>query len=234
MLITAAAELAIVAMATLVTPLGAGAALRAAAAVLGSIVISAAIYFFIWPRSNAAAFASAIALHFEHSARCLDALVHCLLHPDIHLKRQACFERERVRNAVAFNQRLVDEQLPQAVLDSTKPAVRSMYDTLECLLVLDRSVPALSALNGAGEARAAFAAGLREFSDRFENFLLNPPSAAMMLGDVQRAAAFAPVETDDQQLLLLGTVFWMRRMDAAQRQLLRDILSLPPEMLPQR
>jgi hypothetical protein len=81
--------------------------------------------------------------------------------------------------------------------------------------------------------RAEVASGLREFAAGFKELHREPPSSAAMLGDLQRAAAYAPVQSDDERLLLMGTVFWMRRMDVVYRQFAPEIAALPAEIIPQ-
>jgi hypothetical protein len=235
MLIGVAVQVAILAVVILVSPVPAVVGLKAALAIAGSLAISVGIHFFLWPRSNRAAFVAALQLQCEHTARCLDALSTFLVEPNIRSRRQACVEHACVRNAVAFNQHLIDERMAAPVLEAVRPVIRSMYDALECLAILDRTAAALSLLNsGTENVRAEVASGLREFAARFQELHLEPASTAAMLGGLQMAAASAPVQSDDERLLLIGTVFWMRRMDAVYRQFAREIAALPAEIIPQQ
>jgi hypothetical protein len=235
MLIAGWAHLAILVVVILVSPVVAVVGVKAAIAVVGSFTISAGTHFFLWPRSNCTAFVAALQLQCEHTARCLDALSAFLVEPDTRSRRQACMEHVRVRNAVAFNQHLIDERMTAPVLEAVRPVIRCMYDALECLAILDRTAAALSVLNSATEeVRAAVASGLHEFAARFQELHREPPSTAVMMGDLQRAAAYAAVQSDDERLLLIGTVFWMRRMDAVYRQFAREIAALPAEIIPQQ
>ncbi len=227
------AQFVVLGIVVLLSPVSAGGAVKAVTAMTGAFAISAAIYFFLWPRSNLAAFMAALHLQFEHTARCLGALSARLTEPDVGSMRAACRERERVRSLVAFNQELMDQRMTRPLLDTIGPVVRCMYDALECLAIIDRSSAALCASNSRGaKLRAGVAGALSEFSRRFHDVDSDPPSAAAMLGDLQNAAC-AALETDHERLLLLGTVFWMRRMDAVQRQFVRELAALPVEMIPQ-
>jgi hypothetical protein len=88
-----------------------------------------------------------------------------------------------------------------------------MYDALECLAVLDKTAAALSRLRfGTETVRGQVASALREFAARFQDPHCDPPGAAA----------------------LLGAVFWMRRMDAVQRQFAREIAALPSEIITQK
>jgi hypothetical protein len=234
MVIASATQFALLGMVILVSPVPAVAGVKAALAIAGSLAVSAGIHFFLWRRSNIAAFIAALQLQCEHTARCLDALSAFLVEPDIRSRRQACMEHARARNAVAFNQHLMDERMAAPVLEAVRPVIRCMYDALECLAILDRTAAVLSLLNsGTGEMRAVVASGLREFAARFHHSHREPPSTVAIMGDLQMAAAYAPVQSDDERLLLLGTVFWMRRMDAVHRQFVREIAALPAEIIPQ-
>jgi hypothetical protein len=234
MLMAGTAQMAILGIVVLVSPVSAAVGLKALPSIAGAVAISGGVYFFLWPRSNMAAFLAALQLQCEHTAHCLDALSACLLEPSVWLRREACLERERVRNAVAFNQQLVDDRMAAPVLETVRPVVRCMYDVLECLAVLDKAAGALSHLNSAScNARAGVAAGLHEFSARFRELRREPSSPPAILGDLQAEATGVPVETGYERLLLFGTLFWMRRMDAVQRQFERELASLPADIIPQ-
>jgi hypothetical protein len=235
MLIGVAVQLAILAVVILVSPVPAIVGMKAALAIAGSLAISVGIHFFLWPWSNRAAFVAALQLQCEHTARCLDALSAFLVEPNIRSRRQACMEHARVRNALAFNQHLIDERMAAPVLEAVRPVIRSMYEALECLAILDRTAAALSLLNSVTEnVRAEVASGLREFATGFRDLHREPPNSAGLLGCLQMAAASAPVQSDEERLLLIGTVFWMRRMDALYRQFAREIATLPAEIIPQQ
>ena len=126
------------------------------------------------------------------------------------------------------------DRMAAPVLETVRPVVRCMYDVLECLAVLDKAAGALSHLNSAScNARAGVAAGLHEFSARFRELRREPSSPPAILGDLQAEATGVPVETGYERLLLFGTLFWMRRMDAVQRQFERELASLPADIIPQ-
>jgi hypothetical protein len=234
MVVSGAAQLAILGIVIPVWPVSAVAGMKAALAIAGSLAISAGTHFFLWPRSNCTAFVAALQLQCEHTARCLDALSAFLVQPDTRSRRQASMEHARVRNAVAFNQHLIDQGMTAPVLEAVRPVIRCMYDALECLAILYRTAAALSQLNSGVEVvRAEVASGLREFAAGFQAHR-EPLSNAAMLGELQRAAAYAPVQSDDERLFLIGTVFWMRRMDAVYRQFAREIAALAAEIIPQQ
>jgi hypothetical protein len=234
MVMAGAAQFTILGIVILVSPVAVIAGVKTALAIAGSLAISAGIHFFLWPRSNIAAFIAALQLQCEHTARCLDALAALLVEPDVRSGRQAYLEHARARNAVAFNQHLMDERMAAPVLDAVRQAIRCMYDALECLAMLDRAAAALSLLGSGAEVRAVVASGLREFAAGFQELHREPQSTTAMMGDLQMAAACAPVQSDDERLLLFGIVFWMRRMDAVHRQFTREFAALPAEIIPQQ